>query len=228
MTDTPKYQDPKTLRKAFGEGLRPDPIQTISEWADEHRRLSRESSAEPGRWRTSRTPYLREIMDSLSPSSLVQRTVFVAGAQVGKTECGNNFVAFVIARGLGPILIIQKTDQLAKRYSKQRLAPLIRDTPALHGKIRDKRSRDAGNTLLHKEFDGGQLIIANAEAAATLRSMPIRFLFMDEVDSYPVDAEGEGDPCDLAIRRTATFPRRKILGDLDTDSGGAVSDYGAL
>lgn len=183
------------VRMAFWEGLRPDRRQSLSDWAAEHRRLPKEAASEPGRWRNERTPYLVEIMDCLSPESPVERVVFMKGAQVGGTEAGNNFVGYVIDRGMGPTLVVVKTDSLARAYSKQRLAPLIRDTPSLRFKVKDSKKRDSGNTLLQKDFPGGVLMLRNAEAAAGLRSMPIRNLFMDEIDSYPQDAEGEGDPC---------------------------------
>src|SRR5512134_4052448 len=55
------------LLRAWREGLTPDPDLTVSAWADAHRVLSPRGSSEAGRWRTSRTPYLRAIMDALSP-----------------------------------------------------------------------------------------------------------------------------------------------------------------
>lgn len=195
----------------FLRGLAPEPVLTVSEWADTYRVLSTVASAEPGQWRTSRTPYLREIMDCLSPSSPVQRVVIMAGAQQGKTECGNNWIGYVIDSAPGPMLMVQPTVDLAKRVSKQRIAPMIAATPRLRARVREARSRDSGNTVFVKEFDGGLLIMTGANSAAGLRSMPIRFLFMDEVDEYPGDLEGQGDPVMLAEKRTTTFPRRKIL-----------------
>jgi phage terminase large subunit GpA-like protein len=100
---------------------------------------------------------------------------------------------------------------MGKRWSKGRLAPLIEDTPCLRGKIKDPRSRDSGNTVQSKEFQGGIVVVTGANSAVGLRSMPVRYLFLDEVDAYPGDADGEGDPVSLAIQRTATFSRRKIL-----------------
>ena len=196
---------------AFWDGLEPEPMLMVSEWADEHRQLSQKSSAEPGKWRTSRTPYLRAIMDALSPASKAQQVVFMAGAQVGKTESGNNWVGYVVDHAPGPMLLVQPTVDIAKRLSKQRLAPLFQETPRLAGKIKDSRSRDSGNTTLMKEFPGGVMIITGANSAAGLRSMPARYLFLDEVDAYPEDVDGEGEPCDLAIARSRTFSRRKIF-----------------
>ena len=197
-------------RSAFQQGLQPEPDYTVSEWADAHRMLSQKASAEPGRWRTDRTPYLREILDCLSPSSPVQRVVFMAGAQVGKSEAGNNWIGFVIQHAPGPMMLIQPTVDTAKRFSKQRLAPMMEETPVLRERIADNRSRDSGNTQMVKEFQGGVLVITGANSAVGLRSMPVRYLFCDEVDAYPADIENEGDPISLAERRTATFARRKI------------------
>lgn len=195
---------------AFRAGLQPDPDFTVSEWADAHRMLSQKAASEPGPWRTDRTPYLREIMDCLSPSSPVETVVFQAGAQVGKTESGNNWLGFVIHHAPGPMMMVQPTVDTAKRLSKQRLAPMIEETPVLRDRIADNRARDGGNTMLVKEFQGGVLVITGANSAVGLRSMPVRYLFLDEVDAFPTDVDGEGDPVSLAIRRTTTFSRRKV------------------
>jgi phage terminase large subunit GpA-like protein len=196
---------------AFADGMAPEPTLSVSAWADSYRFLSSVASAEPGPWRTSRTPHLREIMDCLSPSHPAERVVVMSGAQIGKTECGNNWIGYVIDRAPGPMLMVQPTVETAKRVSKQRLAPMIEATPVLRDRVAESRSRDSGNTVQVKEFDGGVLIITGANSSAGLRSMPIRFLFMDEVDEYPGDVDGQGDPVALAEKRTATFARRKIL-----------------
>lgn len=200
-----------TFYQAAAEGLRPDSLLTVSEWADKYRILSRRASSEPWQWRTSRTPYLREIMDSLSPSVRSQRVVVMKGAQVGCTEAGNNWIGYVIHKCPGPMMAVQPTTDMAKRLSKQRIDPLIEESPVLRERVNDKRSRDAGNTMLAKEFAGGILVMTGANSAVGLRSMPVRFLFLDEVDGYPSDVDGEGDPVNLAMARTATFPRKKIF-----------------
>jgi phage terminase large subunit GpA-like protein len=133
------------------------------------------------------------------------------GAQIGGTEAGNNWVGYIIDQAPGPLLVVQPTVEMGKRWSKGRLAPLIEDTPCLRGKIKDPRSRDSGNTVQSKEFQGGIVVVTGANSAVGLRSMPVRYLFLDEVDAYPGDADGEGDPVSLAIQRTATFARRKVL-----------------
>jgi phage terminase large subunit GpA-like protein len=196
---------------SFLAGLKPDTQLNVSEWADANRYLSQKAAAEPGRWRTSRTPYLREIMNSLSSSSPIQRVVFIAGAQIGKTETGLNWFGYVVHHSPGPMLIVQPTVELAKKVSKQRLAPMIEESPCLKERISDSRSRDSGNTMQMKEFPGGVVMLTGANSAVGLRSMPIRYLFLDEIDAYPSDVEGEGDPVKLAERRTTTFSRRKIF-----------------
>jgi phage terminase large subunit GpA-like protein len=127
---------------AFRRGCKPDPMLTVSEWADEFRLLSSKSSAEPGPWRTSRTPYLKDIMDCLSPYSKTERVVFMKGSQLGATECGNNWIGFVIHHTPGPMLSVLPTVEMAKRTSKQRLDPLIDESPVLRERIKPARSRD--------------------------------------------------------------------------------------
>jgi phage terminase large subunit GpA-like protein len=196
---------------AYHAGLRPDSILLVSDWADANRILSQTASSEPGKFRTERTPYLKEIMDALSPSSSVEKVVFMKGSQIGGTEAGNNWIGYIIDQAPGPMLVVQPTVEMGKRWSKGRLAPLIEDTLCLRDKVKDPRSRDSGNTVQSKEFPGGIVVITGANSAIGLRSMPVRYLFLDEVDAYPPDADSEGDPLTLAIQRTSTFARRKIF-----------------
>lgn len=197
--------------RAYAAGYKPDPLLLVSEWADRNRELSSIVTDEPGRWRTARTPYLREIMDCLSPASPIETIVFMKGAQVGATECGNNWIGYVIDQAPGPMMAVLPTVETAKRWSKQRLAHVIDDTPCLRGKVADPRERDSGNTMLAKEFAGGILIITGANSGVGLRSMPARFMFFDEIDGYPADVDGEGDPVALAEKRSANFRRRKLF-----------------
>ena len=205
------YEGAQEIERAWREGLTPDPLLTVSEWSDRHRMLSSKASAEPGRWRTSRTPYLKAIMDCLSPTSPVERVVFMKAAQLGATEMGSNWIGYVIHHAPGPMMAVWPTVEMAKRNSKQRIDPLIEESSALAGLIAPARSRDSGNTILAKEFRGGVLVMTGANSAVGLRSMPVRYLFLDEVDGYPLDVEGEGNAISLAEARTRTFARRKIF-----------------
>lgn len=205
------YEGAAEIERAWREGLTPDPLLTVSEWSDRHRMLSSKASAEPGRWRTSRTPYLKAIMDCLSPTSPVERVVFMKAAQLGATEMGSNWIGYVIHHAPGPMMAVWPTVEMAKRNSKQRIDPLIEESGVLAELIAPARSRDSGNTILAKEFRGGVLVMTGANSAVGLRSMPVRYLFLDEVDGYPLDVEGEGDAISLAEARTRTFARRKIF-----------------
>jgi phage terminase large subunit GpA-like protein len=205
------YEGAAEIERAWREGLTPDPLLSVSEWSDRHRMLSSKASAEPGRWRTSRTPYLKAIMDCLSPTSPIERVVFMKAAQLGATEMGSNWIGYVIHHAPGPMMAVWPTVEMAKRNSKQRIDPLIEESAALAELIAPARSRDSGNTILAKEFRGGVLVMTGANSAVGLRSMPVRYLFLDEVDGYPLDVEGEGDAISLAEARTRTFARRKIF-----------------
>jgi phage terminase large subunit GpA-like protein len=198
----------------YGEGWREGwtlpPLLTVSEWADAWRVLSQKAASEHGRWTTDRTPYLREVMDCLSASSPIEQTVVMKGVQLGFSEAGNNWIGYVIDQDPAPMMLVQPTTNTAKRYSRQRIAPMIDDTPALRERVAKNRSRDDANSTLMKDFPGGVLVIAGANSASDLRSMPVRYLMLDEIDGYPQDVDGEGDPVTLAENRTLTFARRKI------------------
>lgn len=199
----------QTIRKARADGIRPEVQLTVSEWADAHRMLPKKSSAEPGPWRTDRTPYLREPMDCLSTTSEIEEIVIMSAAQIGKSEALLNAVGYVIDHAPGPMMVVQPTEGLAKRFSRQRLEPLITVTPRVAAKVAPARQRDSGNTVLGKDFPSGQLILTGANSAVGLRSMPAQYLFMDEIDGYPVDVDEEGSPIELAEARQRTFARRK-------------------
>lgn len=193
----------------YRQGFLPPPDFTIGEYAEEKRVLSSEASNEPGPWRNSRTPYLNEIMDELSPSSHTEDIVFMKGSQVGATEVIVNAILYNRDCSPGPILAVQPTIDMAKKFSRQRLQSAIGQVDEIQGKPTNNKSRDAANTVLQKDFPGGTLIIGGANSAAALRMMPIRYLYADEIDGYPDDVDGEGDPLDLAIKRTTNWNRRK-------------------
>jgi phage terminase large subunit GpA-like protein len=192
--------------------LRPPPRLTVSEWADLERRLSSEASAAPGRWYTERTEYLRGIMDAASDPNVTE-IVVMAGAQLGKTEVILNVIGYHVAHDPAPILVVQPTGHkgMAETFSKDRLAPMLRDTPCLKGKVKDPRSRDSGNTTLQKNFPGGRISMIGANSPAQLASRPIRIVLLDEVDRYPASSGSEGDPIELARKRSATFWNRKVV-----------------
>lgn len=186
------------------EMFRPPKLQTVSEWADTNRILVSESSSEPGRWRTDRAPYQREIMDAFTQPGIWQ-IVIMASAQVGKTELELNMMGRAIDVDPGPMLFIQPTDGFAEDFSKRRVAPMIKACPALAKKVYEAKSRDAGNTIGMKTFPGGSATFTGANSPTELAGRPVRYVFMDEIDRFPASAGTEGDPLGLAERRTETF-----------------------
>jgi phage terminase large subunit GpA-like protein len=211
MESTSEISPVQFCIKMFLEGFRPPPDETIDEWADKNREISSKSSPEPGRWKTSRVPYSREIMHELSPRSHAESVVWMKGAQVAATENGLNFILYHIDRSPGPIMALYPTIDLAKKYSRIRLQPAIDANESLQLKVKSSKSRDSGNTILLKDFPGGTLMITGANSAAGLRSSSIRIGHFDEIDAYPENVDGEGDPLYLAEKRAANFRRKKLF-----------------
>lgn len=190
--------------------LKPPPDITVSEWASKYRRLSPESSAAPGRIDISRTEYFREPMDMVG-SPGVRSVTLMTSAQVGKSTCIENIIGNFIDVDPCPILHVSPTLESMKMFSKERLAPMIRDTPVLRKKVKEARTRDSGNTLASKKFPGGHIAMVGSNSPAGLASRPIRVLVADEVDRFERSAGTEGDPLSLAIKRTTTFWNRILF-----------------
>lgn len=171
--------------------------------------LSSEASAEPGRWKTDRAPFQRGIMDALHGGA--KQVVVMKSAQVGWTEILLNAIGYFIHQDPAPILCVQPTLEMGHAFSKDRLAPMLRDTNVLTGVVSEAGSKKGDNTLLHKRFPGGHLTISGANSAAGLASRPVRAVLLDEVDRYPSSAGSEGDPVRLAMKRTQTFWNRVVL-----------------
>lgn len=203
----------KVIAKAMAGMLPPDDL-TVTEWAEQNRRLSAESAAEPGPWRTERTPYLREPMNAWTDPK-IRHIVMVAASQVGKSEFLNNCIGYVIDQDPGSILFVHPTTIDAKEYSKLRIAPMIRDCPTLRKKVSDPKSRDSGNTILQKTYPGGILTMCGSTEAHALASKPIRYVLGDERDRWALSAGNEGDPWDLAMARQTTFYNAKS-GEVST------------
>ena len=195
------------LEAAYREATRPDPLRSIPEWADECRYLDSSASPEPGLWRTDRVPYLREIMECLSPHSEVQICALMCSAQIAKTEAGINMIMHSIDDSPGPCMIVQPREIDAENFTKIRLKRSFNASPTVREKV---RSGDDDPTLTLFTFPGGVLKLVGAQSAAGLRSMPVRRVFFDELDGAPDNVEGEGDPVELVMARTQNFPNRKV------------------
>jgi len=213
----------KLIVTPFANGLRPIPRYTVSEWADKHRFLTSVSSAEPGRYRTNRTPYLKEIQDHLGKTSDAQEIVFQKGSQIGATETMNNFVGYSIHINPSIILLVMPTEEAIKKNSRTRIKPMIESAPVLRDRIKAVGSKDAENTITSKSFPGGVLLMIGANSPVGLASTPAAKIMMDEVDRFPLSAGAEGSPVDLARARARTFQNRKIfLASTPTNEGESV------
>ena len=198
------------LRRVANQWRRP-PKMSGSEWADRYRVLPRESSAEPGRFYTSRAEYQRGMVDACT-SGLYETVVFKTSIQVGKTETLANIIGYHIHLDPCPMLMVWPSmDNGGKGFSRERLAPMLRDTPALRAIVGDPRARQANQTLISKAFPGGHIAITGSNSPAGLASRPVRIVLMDEVDKYPDSAGSEGDPVKLAMKRTDTYWNRLHL-----------------
>lgn len=197
-----------TVESAWSRGLRPDPVMTVSAWADAHRVVPSETSAHPGRWNTDLVPFTREIMDCLSPSHPCARVTFKKSAQVAGTEIGTNLIAFIIDKAPGPILAVHPTIDAGKAWAREKLNPTIEATKRLREKVGEQKSREGGgSTSSFKKFPGGFLIITGANSTAGLRQKSIRYLIKDDWSDWPSDIDDQGDPDAMAEARLKSYTR---------------------
>lgn len=208
--DTPLVDAFRLVDSLFAEHFKPRIPKDVDDWADANRILP-PGSAEPGPWRTDRTPFAREIYKALSDSDPCEEVVLMTATQLVKSEAGLNWVGTCMEETPAPIMIVQATTNTGKRYSRQRVAPMIQACASLRRRVSKSQARDAANSASMKEFVGGVVIITGANSPAELASMPAKYIHFDEVDDYPDDCGGQGDPIDIAIARQDTFRRRKRL-----------------
>lgn len=198
-----------TVRRSMAN-CKPPELITVREWAEKYRRLSPENSAEPGRYRADRTPYLAEPMAAFTDPK-VRRLVVVASSQLGKTEMEMNMMGYAIDIDPGPIMWVMPTQDNSEDFSKRRIDPMIRDTRPLKLKIEPAKGRSRDNTVLKKKYPGGMLTMTGSNSPANLASTPSRYVFGDEMDRWTKDAGGEGDPWSLLEARTITFYNHKMV-----------------
>ena len=196
--------------QTFQKHIIPDPDINFVEWANANFYLSREAASEYGRYRTARTPFVEEPLLDLSPQSDAETVVVIKPAQCAGTTVGLIFLCAIADISPGPTLFMQPTDSMAKSFSKKKLSTCLKHIKCLKGKVRDPKSRDSGNTILQKDFEGGSWMMTGANAGASYRQESIKYLILDDFDGFEIDIEGEGDPKELADRRTGTFSGRKV------------------
>ncbi|WP_324710109.1 phage terminase large subunit family protein [Pseudomonas citronellolis] len=193
---------------AYRRGLKPDPELWIDEWADEFQMIPPDTgAAEPGKYRTDRTPYAREVQRCLSPPYPAKRVVTMIASQLMKTQVALNWFGGCIHRAPANILALLPSEKLSKRVSG-RIDKTIKAVPVLKGRVARSRSRDARNTIDTKEFEGGALYCVTAGSASNLAELAARYIYGDEIDRWELDVDNEGDPIKLAEARGSTFGRR--------------------
>ena len=186
------------------EAFKPPERYTVSEWADNFRVLT-SVSAEPGRWRTNRTPYLKEPMDRFT-DPLIEKIVLCFGAQLGKTETELNMIGYALDQTSFPTMMVYPTDTIAKFASDKRVQPMIKSVKSISDKF------DENSKLLELDFNNGNyMVLVGANSPSSLSSRSIKYLFFDEIDKYPAFAGKEADPIKLATERTKTFVDKKIV-----------------
>lgn len=193
----------KTLFKEVLKLLKPPRRINVSAWAALTRMLSSESSPEPGKWSNERAPYQVCMMDAFNEKNTQEITV-MAAAQTAKTEIILNMIGFIIDNDPGPIMLVQPTKTMARSFSRKRLEPMLRDCKSLAEKVQGYVSN-----VTDKYFPGGFLFLIGSNSSNELAGTPIRYLFLDEVDRYKSNVGDEGDPVELAEKRTANFSNRK-------------------
>lgn len=191
------------------KAFEPPPTLTVSQWAD-LKRIVPAYSADPGRWVTEKTPYLREVMDSFNLPT-VNKVVFMKCARIGATEAGLNVLGFYIDQEPSPIFIVQPTVEDAKDFSKEQLTPTLELTECLRTRVSNASSRDSKNTIQAKVFDGGALYLVGANSPRGFRRRTARVIVLEEVDAYPPSAGTEGDQVKLAERRATTYQHRRKI-----------------
>lgn len=202
-----------TYTDAFLSAFKPRSKLTGSQWADKYRYVAPGTSPEPGEWRTSRVPYLREPMDSATDKH-TETVVMMTSSQIGKSEILLNIMGFYVDQEPAPQLMLQPTLEAAESFSKERIDPTFRHSPGLKDKLEEGQdgrgsARKSSTTIRMKHYPGGYIAMVGANSPAGLASRPIRVLLADEVDRYT--STKEGDPLKLAIQRTTNFYNRKII-----------------
>ncbi len=184
---------------------------TVSAWADQHRELTGKQASERGRWRTSRTPFLREIMDCLSASSRVTDVVVKKSSQVGVTELTVNWLGYIMEHAPAPTMVLMPTLEARDAWKVQKLNPLLTDTPVIRDLLGGLRSRDAANRQDLIDYPGGVLFLAGGNSPNSYAQRSVRYLVLDDLDRFPWEIGEEGDVVTLARGRTKAFPRAKRL-----------------
>lgn len=196
--------------EAARRAVKPKAPMLVSDWADSKRILSGEGSAEKGPWKTSRTPYLREVMDALSEDAPGHLVAFQKSSQVGGTEAGSNWLGYIIDHAKGPVAVVMPTERSLNDWVSQKFDPMASDTPAVAESLAKRSNKSSDNNAQRKKFVGGILYFKTAGSTAELKSTSLRYALADEVDEWDWTTD-QGDPLGLLEVRLTTFHDRKLF-----------------
>ena len=208
-----------SVRNAWRRGLRRDAPLKPSEWAEKYRVVAEGTSNHPGKWHNSRTPFLVEIMDCMAPTHPARRITFMKSAQVSGSEGISNIICWIIDSAPGPVLVVHPTIEAARDWTVEKFEPTIEATRRVGRKIRNVviRGRD-GSTLKRKLFPGGSVVLTGANSAAGLRQKSVKTVILDDMDEFPSDVGGQGDPVRMARARKTSFERSGQDKELDVST----------
>ena len=203
--------------------LAPPPRIDTAQWAARYRHIAK--GPERGPWRNERTPYLVEPMQCASSHMPYERVVLMFATQLGKSEVLYNAVMQRIHTDPQDMMMVQPTLQDAQDHSAQRFLPTIMQTPAMHGKVAVRKSRDESTSWRSRSIQGGfTVFFGGANSASSLASKPIGFAVADEVDKWPADVDNEGPPLGLLEERMSNWGgnRKLIIASTCTIKGAST------
>ena len=209
----------RTTRLAWMRGLRRDPPIKPSEWAERHRIVAADTSPHPGKWRNARTPFLVEIMDCMAPSHWARRVTVMKSVQVSGSEGLSNVLGWIIDSAPGPALVVHPTIEAGRDWTAEKFEPTIEATKRLKRKVSNVviRGRD-GSTLKRKRFPGGSIVVTGANSGAGLRQKSVRYVFLDDMDEFPLKIGDQGDPVEMARARKTSFEKSGKDKELDVST----------
>jgi len=195
----------KIVATALADALRPPDASPPSKWAPAN--LIVPDGPRAGQaFDLTMTPYLVEPLDMLGPDSATCEIAAMKSAQTGFTTMLIALLGFIIDRAPCRVLVIQPTSDAAAEFNRSKLDPIIRASAALRRKVASQTSRSAeGSTSYSKRFPGGSITLAISTSAADLRSKTVKVLLRDEIDQYPDDLDGQGDPLEISDGRLISF-----------------------
>lgn len=192
---------------------------TPSELAEEVRYLPPSNTTLPGPFRFDVCPYMREPLDCLGVENPVREIAFMKGVQLCVTTALlENGVLYNIAEvKTSPVLFATATLDLARTRLEGFIIPMLQQSKLGHliQSSDDQSRQKTGKTKSRIEFiGGGRMDLIGANSTAGMRSLPIRFLYRDEIDDW--EDTKDGDSIDLTTARTKTFEDNRKIIDIST------------